>query len=370
MAIFCLVTTLYKEIAMSKLALRLNSKFPLDKTQPIFMGIDVHKKTLSISLVHQNVLIGQFTIAYDTEALKNLLNRYTDFKIFSVYEAGFSGFHLHFFLESIKVHNIITPSNKMPTVIGDRVKTDKKDSRMLAVLLSKEMLKNIHIPDEDQLNNRLFLRTREQLKRKRVSIINQIKLLLLQFNIKEFKTGLRFSDLEKINSMPIAEEVKMNIQVQFKVLELITNQISYLEDQTISKIKEDKRKIYNLLLSVPGMGKITAATLLWEIGDWNRFDNKKKIAAYLGLTPSEYSSGENIKRGRITGQGNPQIRSLLIECAWILIRKDPAMELVFKRLMTQTKNKKKAIVAIARRLIMRIHAMIIRDENYQIGLVF
>ena len=86
---------------MSKLALRLNSKFPLDKTQPIFMGIDVHKKTLSISLVHQNVLIGQFTIAYDTEALKNLLNRYTDFKIFSVYEAGFSGFHLHFFLESI-----------------------------------------------------------------------------------------------------------------------------------------------------------------------------------------------------------------------------------------------------------------------------
>ena len=113
---------------MSKLALRLNSKFPLDKTQPIFMGIDVHKKTLSISLVHQNVLIGQFTIAYDTEALKNLLNRYTDFKIFSVYEAGFSGFHLHFFLESIKVHNIITPPNKMPTVIGDRVKTDKKDS--------------------------------------------------------------------------------------------------------------------------------------------------------------------------------------------------------------------------------------------------
>ena len=110
----------------------------------------------------------------------------------------------------------------------------------------------------------------------------------------------------------------MNIQVQFKVLELITNQISYLEDQTISKIKEDKRKIYNLLLSVPGMGKITAATLLWEIGDWNRFDNKKKIAAYLGLTPSEYSSGENIKRGRITGQGNPQIRSLLIECAWLL----------------------------------------------------
>lgn len=73
MAIFCLVTTLHKEIAMSKLALRLNSKFPLDKTQPIFMGIDVHKQSLSISFIHQNVLISQFTIPYDTEALKNLL---------------------------------------------------------------------------------------------------------------------------------------------------------------------------------------------------------------------------------------------------------------------------------------------------------
>jgi transposase len=370
MAIFCLVTTLHKEIAMSQLAPRLNSKFPLDKTQPIFMGIDVHKKTLSISLVHQSILVGQFSISYDTEVLKNLLKRYAEFKIFSVYEAGFSGYHLHFFLESINIHSIITPPNKMPVVIGDRVKTDKKDSRMLAVLLSKEMLKNIHIPNEEQLNNRLFLRTREQLKRKRVSTINQIKLLLLQFNIKEFKTGLRFSDLEKIKNMPIADEVKSNIEVQFKILELMTSQISFLEEQTISKIKDDKRKIYDLLLSIPGMGKITAATLLWEIGDWNRFDNKKKIAAYLGLTPREYSSGESIKRGRITGQGNQQIRSLLIECAWILIRKDPAMELVFKRLMGQTKNKKKAIVGIARKLIVRIHAMIMRNEKYQIGLIF
>lgn len=134
----------------------------------------------------------------------------------------------------------------MPVVVGDRVKTDKKDSRMLAILLEKEMLKRI--PNEAQLNNQLFLRTREQLKRKRVSIINQIKLFLLQFNIKEFKTGLRLSDLDKINSMPIAEE------------------ISLLEEQTISKIKDDKKDIYNLLLSVPGMGKRTAAILLWEIG--------------------------------------------------------------------------------------------------------
>jgi transposase len=106
--------------------------------------------------------------------------------------------------------------------------------------------------------------------------------------------------------------------------------------------------------------------LLFEIGDWTRFKNKKQIAAFLGLTPAEYSSGEHVRQGRITGQGNPRLRALLIEASWFSITKDPAMREAYERIALQAKGKKKAIVAIARKLICRMHSMIINQQPYQL----
>jgi len=96
--------------------------------------------------------------------------------------------------------------------------------------------------------------------------------------------------------------------------------------------------------------------LNYEIGNWSRFKNERQISAYVGLTPSEYSSGEHTRRGRIIGQGNPTLRSLLIEASWMLIQKDLTMRNFFTRLKYQTGSAKKAIVAVARKLICRMYA--------------
>ena len=359
---------IFQEIAMT--SLRLNSKFPLDKSQPIFMGIDVHKRTLSVSFMHQSVIVGQFSIPNDNLAIKGLLERYRDFQVFSVYEAGFSGFNLHFFLQSLGVKNIIISPNKLPTISGDRVKTDTKDSKKLALFLQKNLLKSIDIPTKEELDKRQYLRTRTQLVKKKVSVCNQIKLLLLQDNLPVPTTGLNNKTILEILSLDLSTGVRCSIKIQIDLYKFLCLKIKELEEQALGSMSEADEKILKLLQTAPGVGTVTGLTLLWEIRNWNRFKNKKQICAYVGLTPSEYSSGEHIKKGRITGQGNSQIRSLLVEVSWILVRSDPAMEIVFKRLVANTGSKKKAIVGIARRLIQRLHAMIIKNEPYQLGLIY
>ena len=198
-------------------SLRLNSKSPIDISQPIFMGIDVHKNTLSISFLHQEVLIGHFTIPNEPSPIKALLERYKDCQIFSAYEVGFSGYFLHFFLEDLGIKNIITPPNKMMAVVGDRVKTDKKDSRKIALLLSKGLLIANNIPEKKDILLRQFLRTRHQLVKKRVSSSNQIKLLLLQHNVKVPGPALNKKSMDKILNMDLPAELKSILEIQIDI---------------------------------------------------------------------------------------------------------------------------------------------------------
>ncbi len=83
---------------------------------------------------------------------------------------------------------------------------------------------------------------------------------------------------------------------------------------------------YKSINTIPGLGEVTASMLCFEIVDFNRFSPVKKLAAYIGLTPREFSSGDNVYKGRITGQGNKLLRSYLVDASWILIGKDPVMK--------------------------------------------
>lgn len=117
----------------------INKEIVLDKEHPIYMGIDVHKKTWSISLIHRDEIIKKSTLPAEWMVFEKFLAPYRGYKTYSVYEAGFSGFWLHHKLEGHGVKNIVTAPNKLPVVVGDLVKTDKRDSLKLAHYLSKDL---------------------------------------------------------------------------------------------------------------------------------------------------------------------------------------------------------------------------------------
>jgi transposase len=124
-------------------------------------------------------------------------------------------------------------------------------------------------------------------------------------------------------------------------------------------------KIYR---SVPGIGPISSRVLSNELGDLQRFSNERRLFSFTGLTPSEHSSGESVHKGHISRQGSSRIRKYLIEIAWRAIEKDPALKEIFERI-AKTRGKKRAIVAIARKLIGRIRACFHQGSLYQLGVM-
>lgn len=118
--------------------------------------------------------------------------------------------------------------------------------------------------------------------------------------------------------------------------------------------------------SVPGIGKTHARALSNELEDMQQFNNEKKLFSFTGLTPSEYSSGENKRQGHMSRQGRSLLRKILIQAAWFAIKKDVALKNIFERTEKRT-GKKRAIVGIARRLIGRIRSCFTTGCLYEMG---
>lgn len=133
--------------------------------------------------------------------------------------------------------------------------------------------------------------------------------------------------------------------------------------------KERYNRTFKLFFSAPGVGWFTAIRLVLEWGeDLSRFSSSKEFASFTGLTASEFSTGEQIHRGRITRQSNPTVRAWLIECAWTAYKRDPALFQKYRAVLKRTSSSKKAIVAVARMLAVRLRALAVTDKEYQIAI--
>jgi transposase len=127
------------------------------------------------------------------------------------------------------------------------------------------------------------------------------------------------------------------------------------------------RKQLEILQSIPGIGMISAMELLLELQDVSRFRRAEQLAAYVGLTPSQYSSADKGRMGRITGIGKNTLRSILVEASWTLITKDRVMREKYERIKIRSGGKR-AIVAIARTLLLRIRRMLLDKQAYALQL--
>jgi len=128
------------------------------------------------------------------------------------------------------------------------------------------------------------------------------------------------------------------------------------------------RERVEILQTVPGIGLIVAMEILLELQDVSRFRRAEQLAAYVGLTPSQYSSADKIRMGRITGIGKNSLRSALVEASWKLIKKDGAMQEKYERIKARS-GAKRAIVAIARTLLIRTRRILLDGIPYAVGTI-
>jgi transposase len=341
------------------------------RTSQIFIGIDVHKIQWHITIRTEDVELFSGSIPGKWEALKKLLDRYADCQKQAVYEAGYFGFRLYDHLMDYGVDCVVTPPSLVPQEYGNHVKTDRRDSRKLAHLLAKGLLKRVWVPSPEQRYERQVIRRRKQLVADRVRTQNRIKAELCFYSIElPAPTGqwskayvgslqhLRFDNRWMQESFArLLEEYEFLTQQ-------IERQTKLLRELAETDQYEERVKI---LRSTPGIGLISSMEYLLELQDLKRFQRGNRLAAYVGLTPSQYSSGEKLRMGRITAIGKNDLRGTLVEVAWRLIAKDPAMREKYERIKARA-GSKRAIIAIARITLLRTRRMLLDRQPYVVGL--
>jgi transposase len=341
----------------------------------IFVGIDVHKKSWSITLYYENRYIRTFNQPPSVDSLTKLLkSEYAGANFLCGYESGFSGFWIQrqFLQKGITCHVLNTAdiphSQKHKTT-----KTDAVDSQVIAQALSAGIVHPIYIPDVETESHRSLIRHRKRILCDIRRCKCRIRSFLFQFGYvvpEAFGSNWSNRFLKWLKDFEINESVsRTTLNHMIEQLELIRGNLLRINRDIRQLQKSDRyAALIALLSSVPGIGPLTSLTLITEIAEIKRFNSFRHLNSFVGLYPMEYSSGEHEYKGKITIRNNPYLRESLIEAAWIAIRHDPALMLVFeewKRRMTA----KRAIVKIARKLLSRIRYVWMNERYYVKGLV-
>ena len=338
----------------------------------VFCGIDIHYGHWNLCFVCDGEVVEKIRIPNNYESLKMRLTKYSlARKISIVYEAGFSGFWLYRRLISDNYDCIVTPPSKM-LKSENKVKTDKRDAQKLAFYLSAGLLKVVTVPPSNIESDRRVVRRRAQLVKKQTRAKNHIKSFLhlhgikTPENIKTHWSNFYLAWLETLRFDHESDNFTLS-QLILSYRHIRENLVEVTRYLRILSRSENYQEKYKRLISAPGVGLITAMTFLLEIFNFQRFAKEDQFSSYLGMTPSQFSSGDKIRLGHITHQGNANLRRVLIESAWTVIKHDPHLRDKYNRIKARGTNGKKAIVAVARSLAIRLRRCILDETEYVIG---
>lgn len=343
--------------------------------QKFYAGIDVHKNSWSVTIRSLNLHLEHFSQPPSVKVLANHLHKkYPGGEYYSAYEAGFCGTGVHEELCRLGIHNIIVHAADIPfTDKQNKSKTDIRDSRAIAFHLERGNLHGIYIMSRDKQELRSLFRFRQAKVRDLARTTNRIKSFLLYFGVK---LGEAFEGREYISSKVLEwlTHLTLNSEAGRITLKRYMDDLIYHRSQLLKitqalrkEVQTKYSKPYQCLLSIPGIGPITASALLAEIGDFNRFDNPAEYCSFIGLIPWEDSSGESTYTRGIQPRCNKHLRPLIVEASWIAIRKEPRLLNYYRK--HAVKNSKHAIIKVARRLALTARAIVQKLQLYNPGYV-
>lgn len=253
---------------------------------------------------------------------------------------------------------------------------DPVDSRKLARSLRSKEFEPIHVPDPILEADRALVRQRFRVMKDVTRTKSRVRSLLFQFNIcipDRFTAGQTRSwskvYINWLKGLQLDyESLKQTLDNYLRIGELQRKELLSANRQVRSLSQTDAyRGNYNLLISIPGIGFLTAMTFLVQIGDIRRFERLDDLCDYIGLVPMMYGSGDKMYTGKLINRGRKELKIMIIEAAWEAVRLDPALMARFNEL-TRRMNKNKAIIRIARRLVSRMRYVLMTQEPYKLGI--
>lgn len=340
----------------------------------VYIGIDVHKKTYAcVSICEGEVIKKDTVLAKPSALIAYIKNMFANATIETAYEAGFSGFHLHRELIKAGIKNIVIHPGSIEVASRDRVKTDKRDAKKLAVQLSVGRLRCIYIPSIPQEAKRSVSRLRDNIVRLRHKVGQKFKALLFTQGLIEpgddtitCRSWINKKLIEVKNSA-LPPEFFYTLSHYAEQWIQFTEELKKVKADLLAMQTEKEKALLSIYKSAPGIGDITALKLKDELGDMSQFSNEKQLFSYLGFTPVEHSSGDKVRQGHMSRQGRAVFRHIFVESAWVAIKKDPTLMEIYQRIANK-RGVKRAIVGVARRLAGRLRVCVQQGVLYEIKL--
>lgn len=335
-----------------------------------YTGLDISMKTTSISIVDKNGKIAyQDTVVTDPATIASTLkDTHLDIEKIAIESGSIS----HWLVQSLQKRNlpiVCIDSRKMSKVLSINInKTDKNDARLIAEALRCGFYSEVAQKPQDLAEIQILLTSRRTLLNTLVKFKNTVRGLLKTYGIR-----LGTVSHQKFGSTVRECLVDKHEMVQIAITSLLEAYQSTLYqlnrvDAQIKKMAKDDPDV-QLLMTIPGVGIITAFTFKVCLGDPMRFKKSRAVGAYFGMTPSQYSSGETVRRGKISKCGAAEMRALLNDAAMSLLYTTKS----WSRLkhwglnLKKKKGHKKAMMAVGRKLAVIMHRMLIDRTPFKFG---
>jgi transposase len=331
----------------------------------VYIGLDVHKKTVFAALRVNGVNVKTWSMRYDIEVILASLEPYRQYLSGVVYEAGPTGYTLARALKAKGIAVTVIAPSKTPKRQGE-AKSDRLDCRNLAEYFANGQLREVVVPTEQQEADRQVYRAREQCISKVRRVKQQIKSLLMQYGVAE-PAGLdkwSAASKEALTALKLRAELRFCLDQHLTELAYQEEELGRIEGKLrdLAETKRHKKAMAEVDAHV-GVGPITTAAVTLQLFDPTRFRGSRQVTSFVGLAPRVSQSGETRREGGISKTGRAALRAMLIEASWLWIRKDPAAAKVFERLARNTGSRRKAIVGMARRLVIELWKRLCRAAS-------
>ena len=291
-----------------------------------FVGLDVHAETIAVAVAEANggEVRSLGIIPNRESSVKKLLSKLGPKANWTAcYEAGPTGYALYWQLTKLGCTCEVVAPTLIPVKPGDRIKTDRRDAERLARAYRAGDLTSVWVPGAEHEALRDLVRAREAAKQDQLRARHRLSKYLLRHDkrptVKMKAWTQRYLEW-------VRKEVKFEQYAQQATLEDYLDEIHHqgqritrlekLIDEAVEKAPESMQEVIAALQALRGIAKMSAVTIVSEVGQLSRFPTARQAMAYSGLVPSEHSSGERVRRGGITKTGNTHLRRVLVEAAW------------------------------------------------------
>jgi len=331
-----------------------------------FVGVDLHKQTITMCVVDAalKVLARRRFGNRPTEPIVQFLAGLGEFAIVCEATASYEWFVQ--LVEPLAQQVVLAHPGRLRVIAESTRKSDRLDARILAEMLAEHRIPRSYRPTPRQRAHRRLVRHRTYLTRRITSVRNKIRHILADYNLDRpdlfTEAGQDYLARQSLASEDrwVIDQLSLERTLYLQQRRGVDRRLAEFAAQGSPQEQADRRR----LRTIPGVGEVTVEVLLAELAGVERFSSAKKVVSYAGLVPGQRESAGKRKNLSIEKTGSPLLRWALVQAAWQLVQRSPKWGHIYDRL-AQRVGRKKAIIAVTRRLLCVAHTLVLKGEDYR-----